>query len=190
MKKILLFGIIIFLFSFVGVRVGSTQMMGLPADATPANQSNQDDGAGKAIWDKLQNKQTSCRNLTDADFDKLGDFFMGSMMGSSHDAMDQIMTQRLGQQGEEQMHVAMGKRLSGCNTTAALPSGASYFMPMMGWGNMMGGAFPMTGYGGTYNNITGGWALVGAITWIAVMVFLVLGSVYFWKQITRKPGKN
>ncbi len=72
-----------------------------------------DETVGSAIWDKLQNNHTTCRNLTNSDFNKLGDFFMDNMMDANHDYMEQ--------QGDTQMHIAMGKKygrylptLSGC----------------------------------------------------------------------------
>lgn len=41
------------------------------------------------------------------------------------------MIQMMGENGEEQMHVVMGKRLSECDTSAAIPSPGIGFMPMM-----------------------------------------------------------
>lgn len=124
-------------------------------------QTTQDERAGKAVWDKLQSKQVTCKDLKDDDFDVLGDFFMGNMMGGSHDSMNQKMAQRLGDDREKQMHIAMGKRLSGCDV-----------LPMMGYG-----------YGGMMGHSFG---IVGSLTWIVVLVFLTLGSIYFWKEIQKK----
>lgn len=39
---------------------------------------------------------------------------------------------------------------------------------------------------GYFGNMMAGWGLFGLITWIALMFFLVLGSMYFWKEISRK----
>src|SRR3989339_2047081 len=116
MKKILWI-LPIFMF-FVLLSPVNAQMMG-----------GTDEAAGKAVWDKLQNKQVVCKDLKDDDFDVLGDFFMGNMMGSNYAYMNQLMTQRLGENGEKQMHITMGKRLSGCDTNASFPQGSNYFMP-------------------------------------------------------------
>jgi hypothetical protein len=43
-------------------------------------------------------------------------------------------------------------------------------------------------YGG-YNSMMGSAGLFGLITWIALLSFLVLGSIYFWKEIN-KPGRK
>lgn len=167
MKKLLIF-LILFLSLLVFSRPSYTQgMMGRDQSSTA-----QDEAAGKAVWDKLQNKQVICKDLKDDDFDVLGDFFMGNMMGSNHASMNQLMTQRLGQDGEKQMHIAMGKRLSGCNTNASFPQGSSYFMPMMGY----------NGYG----NMMSEWGIIGLIISIALLLFLILGIIYFWKEITKK----
>lgn len=36
-----------------------------------------------------------------------------------------------------------------------------------------------------YGGMMGGYQLWGLLTWIALFVFLVLGSIYFWKQINK-----
>ena len=43
----------------------------------------------------------------------------------------------------------------------------------------------MMGYGG-YGSMMGNIGLFGTITWIALIVFLILGCVYFWKEINKK----
>lgn len=42
----------------------------------------------------------------------------------------------------------------------------------------------MMGYYG--NNMMVSWGAFGIITWIILVVFLVLGSMYFWKEINRR----
>jgi putative membrane protein len=61
---------------------------------------------------------------------------MGQMAGDSHAAMNAMMIQAHGDDGEEQIHIVMGKRLSGCDTSAAFPAISGGWMPMM---NMMWG---------------------------------------------------
>ncbi|HQU09101.1 MAG TPA: SHOCT domain-containing protein, partial [Opitutales bacterium] len=141
-----------------------------------------------AILGKLQSNQTSCSNLTDDDFDKLGDYYMGQMMGTSHSTMDALMAQRIGEDNDRLMHIALGKRLSGCDVSAAFPVQGAGFLPMMG---MMGGlatsyggyqpnysmmgnfgypnGYSMMGYGG----FPSGWA---GILW---MVLIIVGAVLF-----------
>lgn len=41
----------------------------------------------------------------------------------------------------------------------------------------------MMNYGG---GMMGAGGLFGLMTWIALLVFLVLGSMYFWKEINKK----
>lgn len=195
MKKILFFSFVVIFFFFFAVK-SNAQMMGYPVGSSgqTTDSDTKDEATGKAVWDKLQNNQVTCSQLSEDDFDKLGDFFMGNMMGSSHDSMDQLMIDRLGQQGEQQMHIAMGKRLSGCFTNASLPQGSNYFMPMMGgwnWNNQsQGGAvLPMMGYGNNgFNGRSGLLSLICIFTWIVLMVYLILGAVYYWKEI-KKHGK-
>ena len=42
----------------------------------------------------------------------------------------------------------------------------------------------MMGYG--YGTMMGGWGVFGLITWILVIIFLILGIAYFWKEINRR----
>ncbi|MFS8159641.1 MAG: hypothetical protein ACMG6E_05410, partial [Candidatus Roizmanbacteria bacterium] len=154
MKK-LFFLIAIFTFLILSPQMVNAQgMMGgnqnTGSTVSTSSSTEQDEAEGKAVWDKLENKQVTCSELKDDDFDVLGDFFMGNMMGSNHESMNKMMTQRLGDDGEKQMHIALGKRLSGCNANASLPNGASYFMPMMGFsgtGMMNGGSKSLSGKG-------------------------------------------
>ena len=76
---------------------------------------------GREVWDKLQAKELACENLSDEQFGVLGEYFMGQMAGDSHAAMNAMMIQTHGEEGEKQIHIVMGKRLSGCDTSAALP---------------------------------------------------------------------
>src|SRR3990167_7249197 len=93
---------------------------------------------GKELWGKLQAKEIACANLNDEQYGVLGEYFMGQMAGDSHAAMNAMMIQAHGEDGEEQIHIAMGKRLSGCDTSAAFPAGSGGWMPMM---NMMWGGW-------------------------------------------------
>ncbi len=68
---------------------------------------------GKILWDKLQAKEIACADLNDEQFGVLGEYFMGQMAGNSHAAMNAMMIQAHGEDGEEQIHIVMGKRVFG-----------------------------------------------------------------------------
>lgn len=89
-----------------------------------------EEAEGKVVWEKLQAKEVSCADLSDENFGTLGEYFMGIMMGDSHAAMNAMMIQMHGEEGEEKIHVVMGKRFSGCDTSAAFPGGSGGWMPM------------------------------------------------------------
>ena len=148
------------------------------------NHTAREENEGKVVWNKLQAKQISCDELSDGDFGSLGEYYMGQMVGDSHEAMNTMVERMMGKEGEEQMHVVMGKRLSGCDTGAALPQGSSGFMPMMmgsafsrwssGFGETKGGVNPMTDFG-----------LLLFLFWIIIFVDLILLGVWLWKKITK-----
>src|SRR3989344_5134425 len=77
---------------------------------------------GKELWNKLQAKEVVCADINDEQYGVLGEYFMGQMAGDSHAAMNAMMIQAHGEDGEEQIHIVMGKRLSGCDTSAAFPA--------------------------------------------------------------------
>lgn len=104
---------------------------------------------GKELWSKFQAKEIACVEITDEQFGVLGEYFMGQMMEDSHAAMNAMMMQMHGEEGEEQIHIVMGKRLSGCDTSASLPMGSGGWMPMMNmmWGGMNFGFTPFGAFG-------------------------------------------
>jgi len=88
------------------------------------------------------------------------------------------MIQMHGEDGEEQIHTVMGKRLSGCDTSATFPAGSDDWMPMM---NMM--------TGGTNNMMNFGFSPFGWFGWIFMILWWVLiiaGIVALIKWLTRE----
>lgn len=130
----------------------------------------QDEAAGKLVFEKLQSNTTVCQNITDNDFDVLGDYYMAQMAGSTtaHAQMNARMSQMMGDSGEKQMHIALGKRLSGCNSGAPFSNDSnSGFIPMMGFGGMMGG---------NWNNASN-------LSWVSMLVFWLLVAVAIYGLI-------
>lgn len=196
---------LIFLISVLAVFIFSPAVSGemmMDRRSTGVEDHTQKEEAeGKAIWEKLQNKKIDCQKLTDDQFEALGEYFMGQMMGESHPAMNQMMVRMMGEEGEKQMHIVMGKRMSGCQPQAAYPSGWGWMMPMIGGGWMMGG-WPMTlnqnpevqqvdiraskfgsgQVGGWWWGFFGWWMF---LVQILVLVILILLVVYLWKKIKK-----
>ena len=140
---------------------------------------------GKELWDTLQAKEIACENLSDEQFGVLGEYFMGQMAGESHAAMNAMMIQAHGEDGEEQIHIVMGKRLSSCDTSASFPAISGGWMPMMnpvrngasnGVNMMWGGSMMNFGFGpfGSF-----GWIFM--ILW---WVLIILGLVALIKWLT------
>ncbi len=182
MKK-LLFGLsTLSILGFVFSSSVSAQGMmnwGNTSSATPSSviSTAQDEAKGKQIWEQLQSKQVTCESLKDDDFEVLGEYFMGQSVGSTerHAAMNQMMQNMMGQNGEEQMHISLGKRSSGCDTNASFPSG--YGLPMMWW-MMGGGGNPMMGF--------------GVATWLTMFLFwglLIFGIIVLIRYLLRS-GKD
>src|SRR3990172_5359585 len=121
----------------------NAQMMGGFSNTTVdwnevVEHTTREEQEGKDVWNKLQAKDVACADLNDEQYGVLGEYFMGQMAGESHAAMNAMMIQAHGEDGEEQIHIVMGKRLSGCDTSAAFPAIIGGWMPMM---NMMWGGW-------------------------------------------------
>ena len=188
--------------SFAGV--ANAQMMGgfsnssADWDAVVENTAREEQ-EGKELWDKLQAKEVVCENLSDEQFGVLGEYFMGQSIGdtSRHIAMNEMMKSMMGEQGEEQMHIAWGKRGSGCDTSAAFPSEGIGFMPMMMGGgparnasqSEAGGAFPFGSNQSNNSMMNFGFTPFGGFGWIFMILWWVLiiaGIVALIKWLTNQ----
>ncbi len=90
-----------------------------------------EEAEGEEIWKALRGEDLVCGDLSEDQFGSLGEYFMGQMLGDSHVAMNVMMIRMIGEEGEEEMHVVMGKRLSGCDASVAIPARGAGFLPMM-----------------------------------------------------------
>jgi hypothetical protein len=138
---------------------------------------------GKEILEKIQTKEVQCADLNEEDFHNLGEHFMDLMMGDNYKAMNKMMEQMMGRQEEEQMHIAMGKRTSGCDLSAPFPSRGVGFMPMM----MAGGNYGMMGNMMMGNfGFWGGWGILGLIFGLLIWALIILGIIALIKYIRKK----
>jgi len=186
MKKILLTTILLFILFFVPSSIFAQGMMSnwtsSSSSVTADDHTAREEAEGKEIWEKLQAKEITCAELADENFGSLGEYFMGQMMGDAHEAMNNRLIQMLGEEGEEQMHIAMGKRMSGCDPNASLPQNmmGGGMMPMM-MSMMGGGGNPMMDYG--WNNMMGGFGLLGWIPMLLFWILLILGVVALFRYL-------
>ena len=109
--------------------------------AAPAMGATSEEQQGAQLLRSLQAGTATCTSLTTTNFERIGEYVMGRMLGSSaaHDAMNRQMAAMMGSGGETQAHVFMGQRFAGCATGRA-PVAFGAMMGMMGAG-MMGSAY-------------------------------------------------
>ena len=178
-QKVLLFFLLIsvFIFSFVFAHTEDAKL-------------NQEIQKGKEIVEKFYRGEVKCQNLNDEDFHSVGEYVMEQMVGGSdHLTMNKIIEQMHGKEGEELMHINMGKRFLGCNGSGG------WMIPMMG-------GMPMMGYWGFWNwrgwnflapifGIIGGlWLLVILSFPILVLILLILGIIYLIKKLKSEIRKE
>lgn len=179
MKKLITFLIITLALSFVFVTRANAQMMGFTDTQVTSSEiqsQQQEEQQGKDLLDKLTNKSISCGQLSDSDFEKIGEYFMGGSIGdtSRHITMNSRMKSMMGNQGEEQVHITWGKRGSNCDPNVVMSL------------NPGGGVSPMTGFFSgmmNWNSSWGVWGILCIVFWAVVFADLLLLGVWLWKQI-------
>lgn len=170
-------------------------MMYWNTSTTSIDNTSKEEAQGKAIWESLQVKTKNCRDLSDDDYELLGEYSMGLIAGNSHQSMNQMMTNMMGESGERQMHIALGKRSSGCDINA-IDNSDGFFMPMMG---MMFGGWSASNANNQFNNpmmwnygYPMFWGGFGPIFMIIFWILIIVGIVYFvrWAVSQSKGGNN
>ncbi len=195
MKKIIfstisLLGISL-LFSGTVFAQGMMGFQSSSSDSATIQSQQQEEKEGKQFLDNLNNKTVTCSQLKDADFEKIGEYFMGQSIGdtSRHIVMNNMMKSMMGEQGEEQTHIAWGKRGSSCDTSAAFPSEGIGLMPMM-----MGGWSSSLGSNQTNNSMMNfGFTPFGGFGWIFMILWWVLiitGIIALIKWFTNQSHGN
>lgn len=177
-KKFVLIYIFILLFSF-----------SFAFAHTEDAELNQEIQKGKEIVEKFYRGEIKCQNLNDEDFHSVGEYVMEQMVGGSdHLTMNKMIEEMHGREGEELMHINMGKRFLGCDGD--------------GKTSMMGGGMPMMGYWGFWNwrgwnflapifGVIGGlWLLVILSFPILVLILLILGIIYLIKKLKSEIKKE
>src|SRR3989338_5447211 len=159
MKKLISLATLIFIFSLTFPAPSLAQgMMGLNNAVAQSDDGHtaREEAEGKEIWGKLQTGELKCEGLSDENFGALGEYFMGQMAGDSHEAMNNMMIRMMGEEGEEAMHVAMGKRMSECEPNAAIPQSMmnSGMMQMMIGSGMMGNRWNSSNFNNYFTNPT------------------------------------
>lgn len=153
----------------------TSPMMALPS-VTPSPNDVQDIQTGKDLFTKFQNRELSCANLQNDDFEKIGEYLMEQSFGgntAAHIQMNNTMKQMMGDQGEEQMHIRLAKNATGCLANGQ--GGVGNMMGNWGWqGSMMG-----------WNGAFGVFGFFAALFWLVSFIDLILLGIFLWQRIRR-----
>ena len=185
MKKLITFLILTLTLSLIFATRSYAQMMGFTdnqATSSEIQAQQQEEQEGKELLDRLNSKSISCQDLTNENFEKIGEYFMGQPIGdiSRHIAMNSRMQSMMGNQGEEQVHTTWGTRGSNCDPSV-----------IMSLNPGKGGVLPMMGFYNSMMSWNSGWGVFGILCivfWVVVFVDLLLLGVWLWKQI-KNPKK-
>jgi len=181
-KKIIFSLIAVGFFALSGV--AQAQMDVMTSRSSEVNSALQDIYNAQNIDSQ---ERVDCSKVTDDQFDRLGDAYMGVMLPNEqqHEAMDNMM----GGEGSEslrQAHINMGRSYLGCWSN--YNSGPVY-MPMMGgYGVYDGNYFSPNGMMSGWNMMGNhyGFAWFGWITMLLIWSLLVLGIVALTKWLRKK----
>lgn len=134
-----------------------------PAASLPSGERE-----GARVLRAVEEGDRACADLSDGDFERVGEYAMGRMLGSTraHESMDELMASMMGERAEEQMHEFMGRRFTACGG-GRMPAGFGGMMGMMGMldgsGGMLGGPGGLGGPGsGMMGDRANGFPMMGA----------------------------
>lgn len=160
---------------------------------------------GARLLQRVQVGEQKCQQLSRDEFESIGEYVMGRMVGSTarHEAMDEQIRTTRGAAGEAQAHVFMGQRFTGC-ATGAVPAAFGSMMGMMGNysgadGRGMGsdrdggsGIGPgMVGGSGSRAGDEDGWSSAKTVVVIPLAVLLVAFAVLAaWRPWRRTSPKT
>ncbi len=189
MKKILLLLSLIAVFMFVKPSFAQVGMMGGNTSSGSSEQTQLQQNLNQVFQEILKPQGATstanidCSKITDDQFEKLGDAWMGVHAGS--EAVHQRMEQMMGGEGSQnlkQAHINMGKSYLGCSQ-----NGKGISMMSGVQGPMRGGANSMMGFGyGMMNGYYGfGGNLLSLAVWTFVLIDLILLGVFLWKKIRK-----
>lgn len=172
------------------------------APASAAAQESDEVQRGAALLRAADEGRRDCSDLSDSDFEAVGEYAMERMVGSpqAHAAMDRTISSMMGEGGLGQMHRLMGQRFTRCGG-GTMPAG---FGGMMGAIGMMGGGFGagpggdygggpgaygpgmMGGSGGSDGDSNGGWDWAAA----TLMMLVLVAGLIAWSIVSRRwrPG--
>ena len=182
----------LYTFPLVIILIFSGFAFAYQANAQSDNHTAREEAEGEIIWQKLQSKEITCADASDEDFDAIGEYFMGQMLGDSQGAINEMMMRMHGKDGEEQIHIVIGKRLSECDTSAVASGISDGWMPMI---NMMTGgwSFPFSSNNSMNNMMNFGFAPFGGFGWIFMTLWwtlIIVGIVALIRWLMRGSKKG
>src|SRR3989338_6350342 len=116
-------------------------------------------------------------------------FAQGMMAGFSNSSADwEEVVEHTAREGQEKIHIVMGMRISGCDTSTAFPAISNSWMPMM---NMMWGGWssPFNKNNSTNNMMNFGFIPFVSFGWIFMILWwflIIVGIIALIKWFTNQ----
>lgn len=93
--------------------------------------------------------------------------------------MDRQVEEMMGEDFLRQMHIAMGKRSQSPDSFGMMTMMGMMMQYSKGGDSSMMGYPSMMGWGSSLS-------VLGVITWLALIAFLITGAVFFWRNSKKK----
>lgn len=181
----------------VVLTIGATLVL-LGATSASGFASANDDQQGAQLLQSVQNGEQECQGLSRDQFEAIGEYVMGRMLGSTarHEAMDEQIRAMTGASGEAKAHVFMGQRFAGCASGAA-PVSFGSMMGMMGsYSGDSSGGMGSGRYGGVGSGMMGdsvsrdgdGWSSTD--TMLVVLLAALAAALAAWRPWRRSSPKT
>jgi len=176
-----------------------TILAGLSVTVASGAASATTERQGAELLQRVEAGKQTCQRLSPDQFDAIGEYVMGRMVGSParHKAMDQQIRSRSGASGEAQAHNFMGRRFAGC-ATGNTPVAFGAMMGMMGmYSGANGGGMPngndgANGFGpgmmGRSSSRNDGWSATNTV--LAILLAAALVALAAWRPWRRASPKT
>lgn len=119
--------ITMFVLSFSLADAHMSDLLDATETGEPPLTQEQEVARGKTLYEKVRTKETSCADVRDVDFELMGEYFMNQgMTMAEHDMMNERLEAMMGHEGEEMVHVNIGRHGSNCDMATASIAGDTH----------------------------------------------------------------
>jgi putative membrane protein len=170
----------------------------LPSTPAAAGDSvGAEEQQGARAFLAVEGGKRRCADLSGQDFERVGEFVMGRMAGSTsaHRSMNEQIASTMGERSQEQMHEFMGRRFTRCGGARA-PARFGAMMGMMGamaghgGGNYAGSGSMMNRNTTRSSDADGDDNTAAIVMALAMLALIAAVGVVLWRRRGSRAGSE